>query len=225
MGMLRWLIEHVMAIILIVAVVAAVAFRQELATELGMSDRLAAFEKRYWPAGGGPVVQVRAIQPTPAPILFGPSSSQPAPVAQPQVRPAQAPVAAAGMAGMYGMGGMSGITAPRPAPAAAANLRDGWMQARQAYATGDLNRAAQAYQALAAQYPAEADIMGELGNVYMIQGRNAEAADAFYEAGMRLLKGQNPMRAQAVLPALNRIDMQKADALRNQIYQAMKDGR
>ena len=203
--------------------------------------------ERFWPTGSEtPSVRVRTAE---AP------AAAPSPAPQPQVRPAPpaVPVPAAGMSGMYGMSGMSGMSgttaqAPKPAavpaapapaaapapmaapapaaaPAQAADLRQGWMQARRAYAMGDLAGAVAAYEALVFQFPAEADVMGELGNLYMLQGRQADAANAFYEAGQRLLAGPNKVRAQALVPMLNQIDRAKGEALRNQIYQAMQAGR
>ncbi|MEO5337395.1 MAG: hypothetical protein H7841_10955 [Magnetospirillum sp. WYHS-4] len=281
MGLLRWATNHLVAVLLIAVLFAALVFRQELASEFGFQTQMADLDrhldwKRYWPTGTSSTVKVREAAPAPAKPLavveqkgawdrFWPTGSVSSSVARvrpadpeaaakppqaaaalPQVRPAPpaVPVPAAGMQGMYGMGGMTGMQAqkapapapasvaapaptpaPRPVAAPAANLRDGWMQARRAYAIGDLNAAAEAYRALVAQYPEEADIAGELGNVYMLQGRGADAADAFYEAGQRLLRGPNWVRAQAVLPVLNQLDMAKADSLRKQILQAVQGGR
>jgi len=60
-------------------------------------------------------------------------------------------------------------------------------RARRAYWAGDLPAAAAAYEALLDRDPAEADVWGELGNVYYAMGRWQDAGLAYYEAARRLI--------------------------------------
>jgi len=66
----------------------------------------------------------------------------------------------------------------RPEP----NLSD----ARKAYWENDLLGAVHKYQKLAKEYPDNADVFGELGNVYLQQGEVIAAAEAYYTAAKRL---------------------------------------
>lgn len=57
--------------------------------------------------------------------------------------------------------------------------------AEQAYARGDWGAAAEAYRALAARVPKEAEPWFRLGNAYARLGRSAEAVSAYREALVR----------------------------------------
>jgi hypothetical protein len=59
-------------------------------------------------------------------------------------------------------------------------------QARRAFWNGDFEGAETAYVKLISQYPDDADIFGELGNLYQSMGKPAEALDAYYAAAVRL---------------------------------------
>lgn len=62
-------------------------------------------------------------------------------------------------------------------------------RARRAFWDGEFEAAEAAYMDLVAVYPEDADLFGELGNLYEAMGQEALALDAYYEAGVRLKRG------------------------------------
>ncbi len=71
--------------------------------------------------------------------------------------------------------------------------------ARRAYWNGDFETAEAVYLELIAQYPGEADLFGELGNLYQSMGRSAQALDAYFEAVVRLrVEGRNEKLQQVI---------------------------
>ena len=75
-----------------------------------------------------------------------------------------------------------GVLVPAPPP-----TRDQLVQqARRAFWNGDFEGAEVAYMAVISAFPEDADAFGELGNLYQSMGKDAEAMDAFFEAGIRL---------------------------------------
>lgn len=61
--------------------------------------------------------------------------------------------------------------------------------------------------------------MGELGNVLLTSGRLQEAAQAFYDVGVALVKRGDLARAQAITPIVRRGNGALADDLERQIAQ------
>jgi hypothetical protein len=59
-------------------------------------------------------------------------------------------------------------------------------QARRLYWNGEFEAAETAYVELLARFPGDADLFGELGNLYRGMGRPDQARDAYYAAGLRL---------------------------------------
>lgn len=59
-------------------------------------------------------------------------------------------------------------------------------QARRAFWNGEFEAAETAYVDLLARFPGDADLFGELGNLYRAMGRPEQARDAYYAAGVRL---------------------------------------
>jgi len=59
-------------------------------------------------------------------------------------------------------------------------------QARRSFWNGDFEAAERAYMDVIGRHPEDADVYGELGNLYVAMGRNALALDAYFEAGLRL---------------------------------------
>ena len=94
------------------------------------------------------------------------------------------------------------------------------MRARAAFADGDVTRAIMLYRERVRQARADADAMGELGNVLMTSGRLQEAAQAFYDAGLALLKRGDAARAQAMAQIVRRGNGALADDLERQIAQS-----
>ncbi|MFC1673227.1 tol-pal system YbgF family protein [Pseudomonadota bacterium] len=95
-------------------------------------------------------------------------------------------------------------------------IKEQWSAARTAYWERDLEKAEELYKALV-ESSTEADVAGELGNIYFVQGRHEDAAAMFYEAGLRHLKGDNPVRAGIVMGPLSQLDREKANDLREKM--------
>lgn len=85
-----------------------------------------------------------------------------------------------------------------PATTAAALVDKG----RAAFARGDLQGAVDAYREALELRPGDADILGELGNVYYTSGQTAEAALAFHAAAEALIDSGRIEAARALLPAV-----------------------
>lgn len=131
-----------------------------------------------------------APPPTPAPG-FGSASTAPAAIAPPPEAPAAMPAPTAG-------------TDAALAIATAVNT------ARAAFWAGDIEGARAQVQALVRAHPANADLLGELGNLHFALRDYPAAADAWYRAGLMLLdQGQGSGRG-GFLQALSTIDPEKA---------------
>jgi hypothetical protein len=65
--------------------------------------------------------------------------------------------------------------------------REEWVQrARKAFWNGNLEGAEAAYMDAIAEFPEDADLFGELGNLYESKGEDALALEAYFEAALRL---------------------------------------
>lgn len=84
--------------------------------------------------------------------------------------------------------------------------------ARQAYWSGDIERARQEYTGLIERLPDNPDLYGELGNLHYAQGDWAAAAGAYYEAGTRLVKQGRLAQARHLLSVVRGLDKDKAAA-------------
>jgi hypothetical protein len=114
---------------------------------------------------------------------------------------------------------------PVSAPAAAPPAQLATVaRARAAFADGDVNRAISLYRERARQAPEDADALGELGNVLMTSGRLQESAQAFYDAGMILLKRGEVARARMLAPIVRRGNPQLANDLETQAMRKAQDG-
>lgn len=139
--------------------------------------------------------------PTPEPAIPAAQMALQTPVAEPAPELAAAPVPA---------------TAPASNPG---DLQTRWNAARKAYWQGDHANAETLYRALAADFPDEPDIQGELGNICYAQGRFAEAAEYYHKAGGLLIKVGNQPQVMAVIGVLQGIAPDKAADLRSRIAQ------
>lgn len=101
------------------------------------------------------------------------------------------------------------------------DVKETWVSARTAFWQGDADKAEALYKSLM-QSSSEADVAGELGNVYFTQRRYDEAANMYFEAGQRHLKGDTPMMANVVIGPLSRLAPEKAQELRKQIMTAQE---
>ena len=107
-------------------------------------------------------------------------------------------------------------------PALSDALKTEWSAARDAYWRRDMEKAASLYAALAAAHPDQADVLGEMGNVYLAVGNRDKAAEAYLAAGEALVKANRSHEAGKALMALGQLDRQKADALQKTIREAAK---
>ena len=106
-----------------------------------------------------------------------------------------------------------------PAPTATPTQPATVARARAAFAAGDVNRAVAIYRERIRETPSDLDAMGELGNVFLTSGRLQEAAQAFYDVGVALVKRGDLARAQAMTPIVRRGNGALADDLERQIAQ------
>ena len=100
-------------------------------------------------------------------------------------------------------------TNPNAAPALDDAVKAQWTAARTAFWQRDMDKTVELYKALVASTDL-ADVAGELGNVYMMQGDQEGAKAMFSEAADRHLKSATPMNAGAVMGVLMRLDPDKA---------------
>ncbi|MCP5086913.1 MAG: tetratricopeptide repeat protein [Rhodobacteraceae bacterium] len=92
-------------------------------------------------------------------------------------------------------------------------MSNDWNDARRAYRAGE-EGAEQSYMALVEKYPDQADIRGELGNIYIKSGKQQKAAEQFLQAGLSLARAGNTDKAKRVLEILRNLDPARAEQLR-----------
>lgn len=95
-------------------------------------------------------------------------------------------------------------------------------QAREAYSRGDADAAIRSYTEFLGKNPDSIDGHGELGNVYYMTGRLQEAAQAFFEAGKRMIDQNQAERAQALLPSIGQGNPALAGELQQKLMQAQQ---
>jgi hypothetical protein len=134
------------------------------------------------------------ITAAPAPVMSAPAPS--ASIAQPQTPVVETPPA----------------TAATEA-ATEADLAIAINAARVSYWAGDVAGARAQLIALAGAHPDNADLRGELGNLYFSQRDYPSAATAYLEAADLLIAQERHARASGLLPVLQQIDPQKAATL------------
>lgn len=202
MGIIRWVFRNMPIVFAVVAVAVVIAYWDVIRSELvargivGAPAPQAAETDKRPPAASAPTLAA-------APAAPRDSAVQPAPAVQTQT-PAAAPAPS--------------VAAVRPA------LSDGLQRdlaaARAAYWQRDMNKAVELYEALAKASPDQADVHGELGNVYLAMGKRDEAAKAYAAAGDLLVKSATPMAAGKAMMALRMLAPEKAEELRRKIYEA-----
>jgi hypothetical protein len=146
------------------------------------------------PAVAAPSLAPAAPAPAaPAPVMSAPAA--PAPIAQPQSPAVETPPATA----------VTEVTE--------ADLATAINAARVSYWAGDVAGARAQLIALAGAHPDNADLRGELGNLYFSQRDYPSAATAYLEAADLLIAQERHARASGLLPVLQQIDPQKAATL------------
>ena len=174
-----------------------------------------------------PVVQTETATGTPVADAI---SEAPKPVARPEPQAIVQPVAEAPATQQppkYPTAETAQIVTPTAQPAApvpaaakpATNLESRLKQARQAYWSRDMAGAEARYKGLVNDYPDNADIKGELGNLYYAQRRNAEAAEMYHQAGLQLIKDGTPQQVMLLIGVLQAIAPAKATDLRQRLSQ------
>ncbi|MCP5298803.1 MAG: hypothetical protein H6954_03760 [Chromatiaceae bacterium] len=94
------------------------------------------------------------------------------------------------------------LTAP---PAGQVQSKEARLQAaRHAFWNGDFESAEAGYMELLSDDPTDADIFGELGNLYEAMGQQVLALDAFYEAGVRLRQSGDRQKLSQVVEILKK---------------------
>ena len=91
--------------------------------------------------------------------------------------------------------------------------------ARNAYWSRDLKGAEALYKSLIADAPTNADIKGELGNLYYGMRRMNEAADMYHKAGLQLIADGNKRQIMPLIGVLQSIAPDKANDLRSRLSQ------
>jgi tetratricopeptide (TPR) repeat protein len=93
--------------------------------------------------------------------------------------------------------------------------------ARQAFWERDIEQAEKHYKALSALQADNPDPYGELGNVYYSAGQWDKAADAYYQAGERLIQRGQYRRTMHLVSVLRGLNTERATALNNLLNDAL----
>ncbi len=98
------------------------------------------------------------------------------------------------------------------------DLETGWREARNLFWQGSKDTQA-AYEKLIEAYPDNADLVGELGNVYYRDGEPLKAADMYFKAGELFIAAKNYDRARDMAAILVKLAPQKAKELQAAMQQ------
>ena len=98
-------------------------------------------------------------------------------------------------------------------------MQTAWMDARRTF-WKDGAAAETAYLDLVKNYPDQADIRGELGNIYFQTNRKEQAVDQYYKAGLSLIKSDNKERALSVIELLREMAPEKMQSLQEEYAKA-----
>ncbi|WP_456389469.1 hypothetical protein [Profundibacter sp.] len=111
------------------------------------------------------------------------------------------------------------MPAPAPTTAPVKDIQSRLTDARQAYWNRDLKGAEAQYKSLVADAPTNADIKGELGNLYYGMRRMVDAARMYHQAGLQLIADGNRHQIMPLIGVLQSIAPDKAGDLRNRLSQ------
>jgi tetratricopeptide (TPR) repeat protein len=92
--------------------------------------------------------------------------------------------------------------------------------AREAFAHGDMERAITSYNDYIKNNAKNADVRGELGNVYYLTGRPNEAAEAYYDAAQLLLNEHDFERVASLIPIIAETQPMMANELSQKLRAA-----
>lgn len=90
-------------------------------------------------------------------------------------------------------------------------------EARSAFWQGDMKGAESRYLDLTARFPGDPDILGELGNLYFLQGLKGKYLDAYFQAVLGLLRAQRRDEARELIDVIAREDTERAALLRRNL--------
>jgi len=93
-------------------------------------------------------------------------------------------------------------------------LRESWIVARKSFYQRNYTLSEQSYLKVIESSDNNYDAYGELGNVYFNQGKNQQAASAYYEAAAILVKRGQISRARSLIGLLQHLDESKASELK-----------
>jgi tetratricopeptide (TPR) repeat protein len=93
-------------------------------------------------------------------------------------------------------------------------VRASWVEARKAFYRRDYQQSELHYKKVIDNTEDNFDAYGELGNVYFNQGKNEQAAAAYFQAALILIDKGQDRRARSLLGLLGRLDAGKAEELK-----------
>ena len=93
-------------------------------------------------------------------------------------------------------------------------MRESWIVARQSFYQRNYKLSEQSYLKVIDASESNYDAYGELGNVYFNQGKNEQAASAYYEAAAILVRQGQINRARSLIGLLRHLDKAKAIKLK-----------
>ena len=96
-------------------------------------------------------------------------------------------------------------------------IRDSWITARKSFYQRKYELSEQSYREVINNTTDNYDAYGELGNVYFNQGKNTEAAAAYFEAASILVRKGQLSRARSLMGLLRHLDDNKAVDLKKLI--------
>lgn len=100
------------------------------------------------------------------------------------------------------------------------NVRASWITARKSFYQRNYELSEQSYQKVIDSTEDNYDAYGELGNVYFNQGKNKQAAAAYFEAAAILVRKGQVSRAQSLMGLLRHLDKNKANELQQLVDSA-----
>ncbi len=92
-------------------------------------------------------------------------------------------------------------------------IRTGWIAARKSFYQRKYDESEQNYRYVIDNTEDNFDAYGELGNVYFNQGKNEQAASAYFEAAAILIRQGQVNRARSLMGFLHHLDKSKASEL------------
>lgn len=116
--------------------------------------------------------------------------------------------------------GESGAASQLTSKEKSAEVKANWIIARESYHRRNYVLSEKSYQQVINNTEDNYDAYGELGNVYFNQGKNAQAASAYYEAAAIFVRIGQRSRAESLIDLLWRLDPSKADELQQLIDSA-----